>query len=48
MTPSGRRTSDRFVKPAIPPTIVSPGGTSSANPVQANVTGGCPMDIAKT
>lgn len=47
ITPSSRRASDRFVKPAIPPTIVSPGGSSSANIIQANTSGGCPMDIAK-
>ncbi|XP_076281920.1 coiled-coil domain-containing protein 6 isoform X2 [Lasioglossum baleicum] len=46
-TPSNRRTSDRFVKPAIPPTIVSPGGPPIAN-TSTNATGGSPMDIAKT
>lgn len=44
--PSTRRTSDRFVKPAIPPTIVSPAGPQLTNPA-ANTTGS-PMDIAKT
>ncbi|XP_050460972.1 coiled-coil domain-containing protein 6 isoform X2 [Cataglyphis hispanica] len=52
VAPSSRRTSDRFVKPAIPPTIVSPGGppTIAPNP-SANVAAphpGSPMDIAKT
>ncbi|XP_011266833.1 coiled-coil domain-containing protein 6 isoform X2 [Camponotus floridanus] len=52
VAPSSRRTSDRFVKPAIPPTIVSPGGppTIAPNPT-ANVAvphPGSPMDIAKT
>ncbi|XP_029169002.1 coiled-coil domain-containing protein 6 isoform X1 [Nylanderia fulva] len=52
VAPSSRRTSDRFVKPAIPPTIVSPGGppTIAPNPT-ANVAAphpGSPMDIAKT
>lgn len=44
---SSRRTSDRFVKPAIPPTIISPGGASLSGPV-VNISGGSPMDIAKT
>lgn len=47
VTPSNRRTSDRFVKPAIPPTIVSPGGPPIAN-TTANTTGGSPMDVTKT
>ncbi|KAL0128397.1 hypothetical protein PUN28_003579 [Cardiocondyla obscurior] len=53
VTSSNRRTSDRFVKPAIPPTIVSPGGpptitpNPTANPVAAPHSGS-PMDIAKT
>ncbi|XP_076624340.1 coiled-coil domain-containing protein 6 isoform X3 [Colletes latitarsis] len=47
VTSSNRRTSDRFVKPAIPPTIVSPGGPPIAN-TATNTTGGSPMDIAKT
>ncbi|KAI4483208.1 PREDICTED: coiled-coil domain-containing protein 6-like isoform X1 [Polistes canadensis] len=47
--PSTRRTSDRFVKPAIPPTIVNPGGPQLTNP-STNVSGstGSPMDITKT
>ncbi|EFN89502.1 coiled-coil domain-containing protein 6 isoform X2 [Harpegnathos saltator] len=54
VAPSSRRTSDRFVKPAIPPTIVSPGGPPAiANPIvsaaaAAAVAAGSPMDIAKT
>lgn len=52
VAPSSRRTSDRFVKPAIPPTIVSPGGPPTiANPIvgaAAAVAAGSPMDIAKT
>lgn len=56
VAPSSRRTSDRFVKPAIPPTIVSPGGppnvaTPAANAaavVAAAAAAGSPMDIAKT
>ncbi|XP_012539633.1 coiled-coil domain-containing protein 6 isoform X3 [Monomorium pharaonis] len=53
VAPSSRRTSDRFVKPAIPPTIVSPGGpptvapNTTANPI-ATPQPGSPMDIAKT
>lgn len=50
VAPSSRRTSDRFVKPAIPPTIVSPGGPPTIAPT-ANVAAphpGSPMDIAKT
>ncbi|XP_018373228.1 PREDICTED: coiled-coil domain-containing protein 6 isoform X3 [Trachymyrmex cornetzi] len=53
VAPSSRRTSDRFVKPAIPPTIVSPGGppiiapNPTVNPVAAPHPGS-PMDIAKT
>ncbi|XP_072763692.1 coiled-coil domain-containing protein 6 isoform X1 [Anoplolepis gracilipes] len=49
VAPSSRRTSDRFVKPAIPPTIVSPGGppTIAPNPTAAPHPGS-PMDIAKT
>ncbi|XP_053980253.1 coiled-coil domain-containing protein 6 isoform X2 [Hylaeus anthracinus] len=47
ITPSNRRTSDRFVKPAIPPTIVSSGGPPIAN-TATNATSGSPMDIAKT
>ncbi|XP_011504582.1 PREDICTED: coiled-coil domain-containing protein 6 isoform X1 [Ceratosolen solmsi marchali] len=47
LAPSSRRASDRFIKPAIPPTIVSPGGPSLGN-TQANASGACPMDIAKT
>lgn len=47
IAPSSRRASDRFVKPAIPPTIVSPGSSSSANIIQANTSSGCPMDISK-
>ncbi|XP_015182138.1 coiled-coil domain-containing protein 6-like isoform X1 [Polistes fuscatus] len=47
--PSTRRTSDRFVKPAIPPTIVNPGGPQLTNP-STNTSGstGSPMDITKT
>ncbi|XP_071557719.1 coiled-coil domain-containing protein 6 isoform X1 [Temnothorax nylanderi] len=50
---SSRRTSDRFVKPAIPPTIVSAGGppTIAPNPTPNPVAAphpGSPMDIAKT
>jgi len=53
VAPSSRRTSDRFVKPAIPPTIVSPGGppTIAPNPTVNPVAAphpGSPMDIAKT
>ncbi|XP_032688060.1 coiled-coil domain-containing protein 6 isoform X2 [Odontomachus brunneus] len=54
VAPSNRRTSDRFVKPAIPPTIVSPGGPPtianivSAAAAAAVTTAGSPMDIAKT
>ncbi|KAH0950653.1 hypothetical protein HN011_000799 [Eciton burchellii] len=51
VTPASRRTSDRFVKPAIPPTIVSPGGLPAAAPnPTANIVPhpGSPMDIAKT
>jgi hypothetical protein len=49
VTPASRRTSDRFVKPAIPPTIVSPGGPPiiAPNPNTAPQPGS-PMDIAKT
>ncbi|XP_034189963.2 coiled-coil domain-containing protein 6-like isoform X1 [Osmia lignaria lignaria] len=45
---SNRRTSDRFVKPAIPPTIVSPTGPPIAANATTNATGGSPMDITKT
>ncbi|XP_067216314.1 coiled-coil domain-containing protein 6 isoform X1 [Linepithema humile] len=52
VAPSSRRTSDRFVKPAIPPTIVSPGGPPviAPNPTSnaAAPQPGSPMDIAKT
>lgn len=44
---SNRRTSDRFIKPAIPPTIISSGGPQSSLPI-TNTSAGCPMDIAKT
>ncbi|KAG8035282.1 hypothetical protein G9C98_004530 [Cotesia typhae] len=44
---SNRRTSDRFVKPAIPPTVISPGGPQSMSPI-TNTSAGCPMDITKT
>ncbi|XP_066582705.1 coiled-coil domain-containing protein 6-like [Prorops nasuta] len=44
--PAGRRTSDRFVKPAIPPTVVSPGISPMPNPTSSSA--GSPMDIAKT
>ncbi|KAL7301698.1 hypothetical protein TKK_0005697 [Trichogramma kaykai] len=44
---SNRRATDRFVKPAIPPTLVSPGGPSMPT-AQANPMGSCPMDITKT
>ncbi|XP_039312458.1 coiled-coil domain-containing protein 6 isoform X7 [Solenopsis invicta] len=51
VAPTSRRTSDRFVKPAIPPTIVSPGGPPiiAPNPtVNTAPQPGSPMDIAKT
>lgn len=44
---TNRRTSDRFVKPAIPPTIVSAGGASLVNP-HTSTSAGSPMDITKT
>ncbi|KAJ8672842.1 hypothetical protein QAD02_004102 [Eretmocerus hayati] len=47
LAPSTRRASDRFIKPAIPPTIVSPGSPALPN-TPANNSGACPMDIAKT
>lgn len=48
VTSSNRRTSDRFIKPAIPPTIVSPSGPPIAANTATNTTGGSPMDITKT
>lgn len=48
VTSSNRRTSDRFIKPAIPPTIVSPSGPPIAANTTTNATSGSPMDITKT
>lgn len=48
VTSSNRRTSDRFIKPAIPPTIVSPSGPPIAANTATNATSGSPMDITKT
>ena len=48
VTSSNRRTSDRFIKPAIPPTIVSPSGPQIAANTTTNATSGSPMDITKT
>ncbi|XP_014209909.1 coiled-coil domain-containing protein 6 [Copidosoma floridanum] len=46
IAPSSRRASDRFIKPAIPPNIVSP-VVPSLTTTQTNTSGLCPMDISK-